>query len=309
MAGFCGKCGAPTDASGRCPNCDRDAGVNGGPAAGGSGLKVSGSFAGRVPAGPDPDPAGGKPMKAPKAKKQKTPPAGSGDRQKKGSPVLKPVLIGLGVLLAAALVLGGLHLLGVIRLPFLGNREDAERYEPPADYLVEIPDADEYYAENGTIVSKTPAKGSPNLHTEEEAIRNLEDRGFNQYEVTSDWTMDGELIPYTDSEGQDGANAVGGNPNEKHPSYQTYYITARGELWSVTEVNGAVFAVPVSYNMESGRGVQVIFTEGSTLISYYSESGTFYETIPNGRTVLAFRVDRIDAETLEQLTMEEIDRR
>lgn len=277
MMRYCGNCGGPLDAAGRCPRCN--------PAAA-------------------PTPETRNPAKQPKQKQGK----------KKGKLAVKLVLIGLAVLLVAFLTLCALQYFGVVNLPFLGKllggvgltRGPEEDHTPPKEYLAEIPDADEYYNENGSIVSKTPAKDSPNVHTEAEAAQNMKERGFDQYPVFPVWSMEGEPEP---TEYDLGEEEPAYSTTLQHPVYRTFYVNQAGEFWTIMEINGTVAAIPVSYNMESGREEQVIFTETQTLTSYYAESNTFYETVPNGRTATAYRIGRIDAAALDQLTMGEIDRR
>lgn len=72
-------------------------------------------------------------------------------------------------------------------------------------------------------------------------------------------------------------------------------------------INGSVVANPVSFNIQSELSVQVIISEKDTVTSYDSTTNKFFETIPDESVLLVITVDRIDAETLNSLTIGEID--
>ena len=94
---------------------------------------------------------------------------------------------------------------------------------------------------------------------------------------------------------------------QKYPLYYTYYITESGDLWTILVIDGKVTANPASYNMNSELAVQVVISESETIMSYDSETNTYYETIPDPETLIVKVVPEINAEVLEQLTFEGID--
>lgn len=167
----------------------------------------------------------------------------------------------------------------------------------PQSYEVAPPDADEYFHNNSQVISEMCVKDSNTVHTEAEAYANFADRGFTDYSITTEYSMDGEYSDAVD---------ISDTSSATHPIYQTYYITESGDIWTIFEINGVVMANPVSYNMESDFGIQVIISESNTVTSYDSTTNKFYETIPKVTELLVQTVSRIDAETLESLTVGEI---
>lgn len=158
---------------------------------------------------------------------------------------------------------------------------------------------DEYYEENSTVIRSFDASLSEDVHTEEEVISFLEERGFTQYPITYDFAMGGEYS---------GDTEITGDPGEKRPMYQTFYECENGEFWTVFVINGEIYAKPVIYNLESELPVQVLISESEQVTSYNNKTNKYYVTIPKETAVIIKIVDRIDAETLNRLTSEEIDK-
>ena len=141
------------------------------------------------------------------------------------------------------------------------------------------------------------AKESEEVQTEKDVVTDLRERGFDDFSITYDSTMEGE---YSD------ATAASENSGDKHPMYQTFFVTDNGDVWTVFAINGAVFANPVFFNLESELEGQVLFSESEELTSYDDETNQFFVTIPEESAVIVKVVDRIDADTLNKLTYEEI---
>ena len=171
--------------------------------------------------------------------------------------------------------------------------------EGAAAYLNEISDIEAYYRENGEIVSITEAQSSRMTETETQVVSNLTGRGFVDYPVTYEYSLNGDFGEPVEAST---------SSTEKHPVYETYYMTESKNLWTLMEVNGQIMANPVSYNMESDKTAQTIISESSSIMSYDSSTNRFYETIPSSSSLIVKIVERIDAATLEKLTNEEIDR-
>lgn len=174
----------------------------------------------------------------------------------------------------------------------LAKDETSEQYE------VEAPDADEYYENNSEIVSQVYAKDSKNVQSEIEIYSEIAERGMENILFSAEYTMDGEYYDETE---------IFEPTVEKHPIYQAMYFADNGDIWTIMVINGMTMANPLSYNMQSGLSAQLIISESETVMSYDSTTNKFYETIPNDSEVIVKIVDRIDAETLEQLTVDMID--
>lgn len=161
------------------------------------------------------------------------------------------------------------------------------------NYISEIND---YYQENSEkIIEVIKVEESQTVQSENDALAFLHDRGFTKYEITYDSTITGEYIEDTE--------AKEGSPT-KHPMYQTYYISSKGDVWTIFVINGKIFANPASYNLESDLDAQVLISESNQLTSYDDEGNQFYVTIPKSSAVVVKTVSRIDASTLDNYIFE-----
>lgn len=161
-------------------------------------------------------------------------------------------------------------------------------------------EAESYYSENSEVLRVIDAKQSEDVMTESEAIKFFKDRGFTDNPVTYRYSMEGVL--YDDEVEADGKSSV------KHPRYNTIHTSENGDVWNIFLINGEIFANPVSFNLESELPAQLLFSESKTLTSYKKEANKFFVTIPKESAVIVKCLDRIDAETLENLTIEVIEK-
>lgn len=238
--------------------------------------------------------------------------------QKVARVLVKLLLILLIVALAIFLIFSGLKSLGIIS----GNSSDIEDEttttqpnttintdlngsigkdnpptgDMPADFEVTSPNADEYYHNNSNVISVIDATDGGT--TEAEAYANLTSRGFTMYPITTEYTMDGT---YGD------AIEISGNGTDKHPTYSTIYVTDSGFVWSIFEINGKVYAKPVTYHLDYNPETQIIFSESASITSYDSTENKFYITQPHETSLDVRVVGRIDAETLNTFTAREIE--
>lgn len=182
---------------------------------------------------------------------------------------------------------------------FIGMRDSIVRpmNEEKANAVKTDPiDVKEYYKENAEILAEYDAKTSESIQSEKQVSDDLSERGFTQYLVLYEYSIDGTYVK----------EQVARNNKKQHPIYQTYYISQADEIWTIIVINGQIIANPVSYNMQSERGVQFIVSESNVITGYDSSNNMFYETIPNESTLMVYVVDKINAETLEKLTVEVI---
>ena len=168
-----------------------------------------------------------------------------------------------------------------------------EDSQPPEFVDSQGEDAETYYERRSEVLDVAEADVSASVHSEAEASANLTERGFDQYPVTTDYSLQGEYI---------GETEISSDSAEKHPVYETYYMSGEEIIWVIYEINGRVIADPVSYNLESGRNVRLVIAENTTLISYDGTMNRFYETIPDASVLFLKTVPRIDAEMLNNLT-------
>ncbi|MCF2596032.1 zinc ribbon domain-containing protein [Pseudoflavonifractor phocaeensis] len=309
MAKFCGKCGAKLDeATGLCPNCDADK-LN---------KQTETPEAVEKPK-PKQDTASEpkKPLSKKEAKKQHKADKKAAKKAKKKEKwasmtlgqKLRKIFLKLAMWVLLIAVFAGVAIVGlshhnIIEIPginefldFIGLR--SETVGSAEEYKVNAPDAESYYGNNSDIIMEIDVNDSNDVLTESETCTELTGRGFEEYPITTEYSMDGA---YSD------ATNISDNSSNKHPIYQTYYVSSNGDLWTVFVINGSVLANPVSYNLQSGRSVQAIVSETETVMSYDSATNRFYETIPHESALVLITVDKIDAETLDKLTAGEIER-
>lgn len=181
------------------------------------------------------------------------------------------------------------------------NSTGNDNTEPPAGNSTEqssVIDGEGYYWDNSQeMIEVIDVKQSNNIPSESEVKKILEERGFADCTATYQFDLNGEYYEETE---------LTGNSSEKHPMYLAYYMNERGEWWTIHIINGKVFAYPASYNLDSDLQVEVIVSETSKITSYDCETNKFYVTIPKEQVVKVITVDRIDAATLDELTIEEI---
>lgn len=145
--------------------------------------------------------------------------------------------------------------------------------------------------EDTTEVEYTGAESK--ILTEKEAKDLLTARNFTDT-ATYDYSESGEYIGDTDISDSD----------DKHPMYNLSYISSNDELWTIMIVNDSLVAYPVSYNIESERNVETIIAESDTITTYYSDTNTFVTSQPTDDVLHVVVVDNIDANTIDQLTID-----
>lgn len=168
-------------------------------------------------------------------------------------------------------------------------------------------EAEEYFESHSELKDIIDVEKSDAVLTEAQAKSVLEDLGFGQkrdgdgnlvgYPVIYAYSIKGD---YTDE------TEVSAGSTNRHPTYQTFYVSENGEGWVIDVINGEIFANPVSFNLESDMDVMFLVSTTETLTSYDDATNKFYVTIPYASEIFVETVDRIDAETLDRLTVKEI---
>lgn len=181
---------------------------------------------------------------------------------------------------------------GKLKTKFEQDGEDGE------EYTVEMIDAEEYFSDNGEIISEIDVSDAENVETGADVYAKLTDRGFTEYSVFSEYSLNGDYTGTVD---------ITADSKEKHPVYITFYRSSADELWTITSINGQITANPISYNFQSESDVSVLVADGNTLMSYDSATNRFYETIPSESAVKLIIVNKVNAATLDNLTIGEMD--
>ena len=158
-------------------------------------------------------------------------------------------------------------------------------------------DAESYFRNRAAVLEKIPVRDSKSVESEEEILTNLGKRGFREEPVVYGYAMDGSFL---------GEVSITHPGAEKHPIYQTFYLTEDGRYWSISTINGAIVALPLFYNFLESTEVPVIISETEYVMTYDSVTNTFYKLIPKSNVRNVITVPLIDAETLEGLTIGKI---
>lgn len=153
-----------------------------------------------------------------------------------------------------------------------------------------------YYESYGEVVGTTPAKKARGLKTEAEALALLRERGFDQFGVSCPFALEG--TGQWDTEASE-------DSKDKHPTYETEYLTEDCTLWRVY-LNGERLTA-TSSAINARAGIPVIYSETERLLSYDAYTESFYEVAPNETSQELRVVDRIDATLLEVVTAGEED--
>lgn len=202
---------------------------------------------------------------------------------------------GLIALVAIQLII--LMLTGCSCKPIMGTMPENTDNSTPSPNQDDYETAYEYYNNNAEVIKTENVQEAVDVLSEADAVALLYSRGFATYPITYAYDTSGTY--YGDTESDE-------TSIDKHPMYNTFYVSSSGEVWTLYIIGDAVFAYPALFNLENDNANQVIVSESAELVSYDNESNTFFVTIPSEAASSVKIVERIDAETLDNLTREEL---
>ena len=171
------------------------------------------------------------------------------------------------------------------------------------EYVVEVvvtklkSEAEVYYETHSELIDIIDVEDSDEVLSEGKARSLLMSKGFGDNPITYDCSISGNRIDDTE---------VAEGSATKHPMYQTLYLSKAGEAWAIYVINGSCFANPLSFNLESDLKVELLVSETNTLTSYDDATNQFFVTIPYESVISLQTVDKLDADTLDKLTLEEL---
>ncbi len=172
--------------------------------------------------------------------------------------------------------------------------------QPSADNTPEKPtlpdnptEKDLYFFNNSEVLEIKPVTQSTATLTEAEACTLLEELGFDTMPITCDRAIDGTYLGEFEADPES---------DTRHPVYSTYYISETGVFWTINIIDGQIFAIPTSYNAESGSSIETIISETNSLTSYDDIGNKFYITIPFPSAVILQTIPKIEAATLDTFT-------
>ena len=165
---------------------------------------------------------------------------------------------------------------------------------------VDIDDAESYFSNYSKVLSVEKADEAAGVHTEETSTKELEKRGFDEYEILTHYSMNGDY--YDEDE------VISDSSSDKHPMYETYYYNSSGELWKIMLIDDEIVANPISYNLQFKQSTSVVISESEHVMSYDCYSNSFYKTIPEKSELLVITEETIDTKILDNYTFEKIDK-
>lgn len=158
--------------------------------------------------------------------------------------------------------------------------------------------ADEYYSKTGKVISVKKVTDSKNVISEKGAADLLTERGFTTENIIANCDINGN--PIADTE-------IDSASDKTHPLYSMLYYSESELIWNIYVIDGVVSAYPVSYNLESERSAPLLITETDTVISHDIETNQYYETIPNEKTLITKKIEKINKESLDKFTIGGLD--
>ena len=190
-----------------------------------------------------------------------------------------------------------LMLTGCSCKPFVGLLSENTEKSTPSPNQEDYATAYEYYSNNAEVIETEKVQDSDDVLTEADVLSLLYNRGFTAYPITYSYDTSGKYCGDTEA---DNTSA------DKHPMYNTFYVSSVGEVWTIYVIEGSVYAYPALFNLETESAQQLIISESTEVVSYDDTSNTFFVTIPSETTTIVKIVEKIDAETLDRLTREEL---
>jgi hypothetical protein len=304
MHRFCGSCGNPLGSDNRCPKCGWTPPPETAPVA--AKLRYCGAcgrplgsdahchFCGWTAAAVNEPADDGQPAKkkSAKQKRAKSKPAGkkgaarNHDGKKKKKNIL-PVIIPVAVVVIAILTVVALNLFGVINL--FGKKKSVDNIERLS--------AKEYLSEIGKVTDKTSAK-KVELLTEAEAYKEFSKRGFDDISIVAYYDIKGNSI---------GTQEISSRGKDKHPSYHALYSSPSGVVWNISLAGDIFYAVPLSLNNEGAFDVPYTITEAKYYWVYDGVENAFFTVDLDDDVAVLKRVNKIDADTIDELDAKEID--
>ena len=173
---------------------------------------------------------------------------------------------------------------------------DAAPSDSPADeeQMPEL-DAEAYYASFADVRETIPAKDAKSMRSEKEVAQSFAARGFTDLQIMA-----------LDPDDPNGGRVISSSSDDRHPMYTATFVAESGDVWRITEINGAIAAEPVSFSADANWETQYVLAETNYLMGYDPVKNVFYKLIPNGDGMILKTVDLIDAETLSELDAWEV---
>ncbi len=194
----------------------------------------------------------------------------------------------------------GVVILALVLILIVGNNgkiSDAQS-QPSAQEMISFatpepvikPEAEvrAHFEELGQVKQSLAGKDAK-LQTGKDALSDLKNRGFDQFEGTTSYDAEGHWSAETE---------ISADENTKHPLYETLFVPDNESLWVIYDYNGSLMAKPLLHPSLPDDGVPVYLSETGALTCYDAYNNMFYEVIPSQETAKVFQVSKIDSDTL-----------
>ncbi len=147
------------------------------------------------------------------------------------------------------------------------------------------------------IIEIQDVSSSKTVQSESEVIDMLKERGFSDISIKYQWSMNGEYQAETE--------AIHGL-DKQHPEYDATYEDKRNHTWILYMVNGDLYAYLFSYSLENPYASRIIVSESTTITEYLDTTSKYYKIVPHSDYAIVKKVNKIDAETLDSITIKEL---
>ena len=157
--------------------------------------------------------------------------------------------------------------------------------------------SDEYYNKYFKVLNTTKANKSKKVMSVKEVNEFLKNRGFKDYKLEVDYSIDGEFLYDDNKELQS---------NEKYPMYQILYRPNLKEMWTIYVIENSIYAYPVSYVVNNMEKIdrEILVSETSDIVVYSSDLNNYYKLKPNKNLIDVRLIKKIDASTLNKYKFE-----
>lgn len=158
-------------------------------------------------------------------------------------------------------------------------------------------DAEEYISSFGTIKELYNASENESMLSECEVVKLLSNRGFEECSIYTHYTRDGKYYSNTE---------ISADSDVKHPNYDLQYITPNGNIWNIFIIKDTLSASPISFILSDESDCNIIYTESNLLFFYDNVTDKYYEVESNSNDIKVISNSEITANTLDNITIEEM---
>ena len=155
---------------------------------------------------------------------------------------------------------------------------------------------EEYYKENSEILEITEVT-SDITFSETEINDFLLERGFMDLSVSYRFSLEGTY---------DSQKEINIESDVKHPMYEAYYVSKNNEIYYLNIIGKNLYVNPISYCNEHDPEIPIIISESNWTTGYDFDEDKFFKIIPKDTAATLITIDKITAETLDTLRIEEV---